>query len=365
MSPRQALLDWYDRHRRDLPWRRSRDPWAVWLSEVLLQQTRVETAVPFFERLIARFPTPAALAAAPVEELLTLWSGLGYYRRARQLHAAAGRVVADGGMPRTAAGLAALPGIGPYTAAAVASIAFDEVVAVLDGNVERVAARLSAEPEEAERPAVRRRLLAIATAFIDPARPGDSNQALMELGATVCLPRAPRCAACPLAGGCAAREAGTAERLPRRRRRPASQALRQVAALVRSPGGRLLLVRRAEGEAVMPGLWELPTVEAEGLAAAEAALAARFGGRWRLGEPLVRARHTITFRRLDVAAHGAEWEPAGVAEQTAAAAWIEPGEGAARALTGVTRKLLAALVARSAGHPEGVAGPGRRRSKTQ
>jgi A/G-specific adenine glycosylase len=347
MSSRQALLDWYDRHRRDLPWRRSRDPWGVWLSEILLQQTRVESAAPYFERLLARFPSPAAIAAAPVEELLALWSGLGYYRRARQLHAAASRVAASGEMPRTAAGLAALPGIGPYTAAAIASIAFDEVVAVLDGNVARVAARLSAEPEEAERPAVRRRLLAVATALLDPARPGDSNQALMELGATVCLPRAPRCAACPLAGDCAARRAGTAEQLPRRRRRPASVALRQVAALVGAPGGRLLLVRRAEGESVMPGLWELPTVEADGLPAAEAALAARYGGRWRLGEPLARARHAITVRRLEVALHGAEWEPQEIAETAAAADWFAPGEAAARALTGVTRKLLAALAASS------------------
>lgn len=194
LSTPARLLAWYDRIRRDLPWRRTRDPWAIWVSEVMLQQTRVETAIPYFERFLIRFPDPAALAAAPIEEVLAQWSGLGYYRRARQLHGAAREVVERGGLPRSSAELERLPGIGPYTAAAIASIAFGEPVPVLDGNVVRVAARLSAEPEDPSRAAARGRLLAVAATLLEISRPGDSNQALMELGATVCLPKSPRIA---------------------------------------------------------------------------------------------------------------------------------------------------------------------------
>lgn len=342
MTPAAALLAWYDRHRRDLPWRRQRDPWAIWLSEILLQQTRVETAMPYFERLLARFPTPSALAAAPVDELLGLWSGLGYYRRARQLHAAASQVVLSGGIPTGAAELQRLPGVGPYTAAAIASIAFGEPVAVLDGNVARVMARWTAEPDEVDRPAVRRRLVAAASALLDPARPGDSNQALMELGATVCLPRQPRCEDCPLAAGCAARQSGRTDDLPRLRKRAPSVAVRQTAALVRDGAGRCLVVQRGEAEAVLAGLWELPTVDAVGPEAASQ-FAHRFGGRWRVDAPTARVRHTITFRRLEVELCPADWTTDGVGEAPSgsAARWLGHGD-ALPALTGLTRKLLAA-----------------------
>jgi A/G-specific adenine glycosylase len=342
LAPSGPLLAWYDRCRRDLPWRRSRDPWAVWVSEVMLQQTRVETVVPYFERFLARFPDPAALAVADTEEVLAHWSGLGYYRRARQLQSAARVVVERGGLPRTAAELVRLPGVGPYTAAAIASIAFAEPVPVLDGNVIRVAARLSADPGDPGRAADRRRLLAVAATLIDRQRPGDSNQALMELGATVCLPRAPRCGQCPLADGCAARAAGRAEELPRPRRRPAPVAVRQVAAVVGGPDGALLLVRRDPGEAVLPGLWEFPTVEADGPGDAARALAARYGGRWRLGESLARVRHGITFRVIELDARRASWRSEAVAE-AGEAAWIDPGRCAQVALTGTARKLLARL----------------------
>src|ERR1044072_9343854 len=195
-----ALLSGYRRKRRHLPWRRTRDPWAIWVSEVMLQQTRVEQVGAYFERFLARFPSVAALAEAPLAHALGGWAGRGYYRRLRLLHRAAHRVVERGGaIPSTAEQLRRLPGVGDYTAAAVASIAFGEPVPVLDGNVVRVMARRLACEEDAARPAVRRRLRAAAAVLLDVDAPGDSNQALMELGATVCTPMAPRCGECPLA----------------------------------------------------------------------------------------------------------------------------------------------------------------------
>jgi A/G-specific adenine glycosylase len=343
LEPSRRLLLWYERVRRDLPWRRTRDPWAIWVSEVMLQQTRVETVVPYFERFLARFPDPATLAAAPSEELLACWSGLGYYRRARQLQDAARAVVERGGLPRRAAELERLPGIGPYTAAAIASIAFDEPVPVLDGNVVRVASRLAAEAENPARAPVRRRLLAIAATLVDPRRPGDSNQALMELGATVCLPKRPRCGECPLRAQCAARARGDVEGHPWSRRRPTTVRVHHAAAVVRGPDGRVLLVRRGLAEEVLPGLWELPTVEATDVAQAERALEARYGGRWQLGERAAKLRHGITFRSIELDAYRADWVPAEIAETTEAA-WIDPARGADLALTGATRKLLAGFV---------------------
>ncbi len=338
-----ALLAWYDRERRELPWRSTAEPWAIWVSEVMLQQTRVETAVRYYQRFLDRFPTPAALATAPVDEALRLWSGLGYYRRCRQLHEAARRVVAaGGGLPRSAAALAELPGVGPYTAAAIASIAFGERVPVLDGNVVRVLARRLALALEAGRAADRRRLAAAAGELLDPRRPGDSNQALMELGALVCTPRAPRCEICPLATGCQARASGRPESFPAARPRPAPRRVAQVVAVVEH-AGRWLFLRRPETKTVLPGLWELPTVEA-GAESVEGALAVQFGGHWRVGQELARVRHTITTRRLEIRAHAAERSESGEVAEGWEAAWLAPAEALDFGLTGATRKLLALLV---------------------
>src|SRR4051794_5968079 len=191
MRRADPLLAWFDRHRRDLPWRRSSDPYAVWLSEVMLQQTRVETVLPFYHRFLARFPTVEALAAAELSEVLALWSGLGYYRRARQLHAAAREIAAAGGVPATLQGLLALPGLGAYPPAAVARIAFGVAAPVMDGNVGRVLPRCLAPGEDPRPSGGRRQLLPAAAELLGPRRPGDSNQALMELGATLCSPRNP------------------------------------------------------------------------------------------------------------------------------------------------------------------------------
>ncbi len=335
-----ALLAWYDRHRRDLPWRRTRDPWAIWVSEVMLQQTRVETARPYFERFLARFPTFAVLAAAPTEEVLALWSGLGYYRRARQLQRAAQQLVEAGGsVPETLEGLRALPGVGEYTAAAVASIAFGLPAPVFDGNVARVAARLLAEPGDPARAEIHRRLATRAAELFDPRRPGDANQALMELGATLCTPRAPNCVACPLESTCRGHESGRPEDYPPARHRRATRDERHFAALVELADGRLLFVRRAEDEPVMAGLWELPTVVAAGRAAAERALAGRFGGEWRLEPAAASVGHRITFRAIEIVLCRARWSAGEVAEGVPAR-WARRPEAAALALTGATRKLL-------------------------
>ncbi len=254
---RGKLLAWYRRSRRPLPWRGTRDPYRIWISEVMLQQTRVAAVLPYYERFLARFPDVAALASAPEPELLAAWSGLGYYSRARNLQRAARQIVARGGFPRDYDSIRALPGVGAYTAAAIASIAFGLPRAVLDGNVARVLARLANDHGDIRSGAVRRRLEESARALLDARRPGDFNQALMELGATVCLPRAPRCESCPLNAHCLARQENTAGRLPVSSGRAPAIREERALAVVRGPRG-LLLRQRGAGEARLAGFWELP-----------------------------------------------------------------------------------------------------------
>jgi A/G-specific adenine glycosylase len=207
--PTAAILAWYRANRREMPWRGSRDPYAVWLSETMLQQTRVETVRAYFVRFLARFPDVRSLAAAPLPSVLKLWEGLGYYSRARNLHAAAKRVAESGSFPETAAGWAELPGVGPYTAAAVASICSGEPVPVVDGNVARVAARFRAEPVDPRDPKARAALAAwLRPAVEESGAPGDFNQAAMELGETLCTPKSPRCGICPLRATCRAAAEG-------------------------------------------------------------------------------------------------------------------------------------------------------------
>jgi A/G-specific adenine glycosylase len=231
---RRRLLDWYGRSRRDLPWRRVRDPYAIWVSEVMLQQTRVATVIPYYERFLARFPTLTALARAEESEVLAAWQGLGYYRRARALHRGARAVAADhgGSLPRDLEGLRAIPGIGPYTAGAIASIAFDTPAPVVDGNVTRVLCRLYALGGDPAKNPLRAELWRRAAQLVPAARASDFNQALMELGATVCTPRAPRCDECPLRRACLARSHGSAEALPEKKRRLPTVAVRASAGVV-------------------------------------------------------------------------------------------------------------------------------------
>ncbi len=261
---RSRLMDWYERNRRDLPWRNRQDSYAIWVSEIMLQQTRVAVVIDRYQAFMSRFPSLVSLAMAPEQDVLALWSGLGYYRRARMLHKAA-RFVADhfeGNLPSSAEGLRALPGIGVYTAAAIASIAHGEPVAVVDGNVERVLCRLAGW-EAASRTgaaALRRNIEELAKRLVDPERPGDFNQALMELGATVCLPRNPQCLVCPIAADCKTRGEHKTSPRPRMSSREVAHALsvRMGRSAGKSHQREVLLEQRPVGGTVMPGMWELP-----------------------------------------------------------------------------------------------------------
>lgn len=255
---RRKLLSWYSRHARDLPWRRTRHPYRVWLSEVMLQQTRIDTVLPYYRRFLKAFPTVRTLAEAPEDRVLKLWEGLGYYSRARNLHQAARAILQErnGRFPQTAEQWRALPGVGRYTAAAIASITRGERAAVLDGNVKRVLARLYHIDRSIDEAVTVNRLWDLAEALVPPTRPGDFNQAMMELGARVCTPKSPRCPECPLRTVCAAYVAGWASRLPVRRRRKPVPHYDIVAAAV-AKNGRYLLGKRPPG-GLLGGLWEFP-----------------------------------------------------------------------------------------------------------
>lgn len=254
-------MGWYEINQRDLPWRRNQDPYSIWVSEIMLQQTRVAVVIDRHKAFLERFPTITSLAAATEQEVLALWSGLGYYRRARMLYKAAQFLAEnlEGKLPESSPELLKLPGIGAYTAAAIASIAHGERVAVVDGNVERVLCRVAGWDASGTegRADLRRRIQKLADHLVDPRRPGDFNQATMELGATVCLPRNPRCLACPIAAHCTTR--GEHKTAPRARmlRRDIAHAL-----CIRERGGgcEVLLEQRAASHSVMPGLWELPSL---------------------------------------------------------------------------------------------------------
>jgi A/G-specific adenine glycosylase len=349
----KALLTWFDRHRRDLPWRRTSDPYKIWLSEVMLQQTRVETVLPFYNRFLERFPTVEELAQAELEEVLTLWSGLGYYRRARQLHAAARQIAAAGQFPSTVEELLGLPGIGAYTAAAVASIAFGVAAPVMDGNVERVLSRCLALDEDPRASGPRKQLLAAAAELLDPRRPGDSNQALMELGATLCSPRRPKCLLCPLRPGCRASLGGDPESYPVPKVKREGEKHRLLVAVVEDGAG-VLLFRRPEDSTLLAGTWELPwvTLERDGVVETPdpgAALGRRYGGLWSLGHRTAGVRHGITYRDLEVDVHRAELAWGGEVREGMAAGFFDEAGRAGLPLSSLVGKVLDSL---------GLTGPG-------
>ncbi|MEW6569013.1 MAG: A/G-specific adenine glycosylase [Chloroflexota bacterium] len=303
-SPGEALLRWYDHNARDLPWRRSRDPYAIWVAEVMLQQTRVETVIPYFERWMGRFPTVAALAEASPEQVLGLWEGLGYYGRARNLHRAAQRVVTEhaGVLPASVEALRHLPGIGRYTAAAIAAIAFGLDGIALDGNQRRVLARFFDLPHDPRTRDGERALLQLAAGLLPPGRASAFNQALMDLGATVCTPRAPRCPECPLRSGCLARARGTQGIRPVS---PARQPLphHRVSAAVLRRNGRVLIGQRPERK-LLGGLWEFPGGKQERGESLEACLRRELreelGLRVRVGRRLGTFRHAYSHFRVTV-----------------------------------------------------------------
>jgi len=312
---RRRLLGWWDAGHRDLPWRfeqHGADPYRVWLAEVMAQQTRIETVLPFYRRFLARWPTLEALAAAEDGEVLAAWSGLGYYARARNLLAAAREALAvHGGLPASLDALRALPGFGPYTAGAVASIAFAIPAPAVDGNASRVLARLSAARGDPRQRPVRDGIEALAAALVSPTRPGDLNQALMELGATVCTPRAPSCANCPLACHCRALRLGNVASIPPPRRRGARRRLELALARIEQDG-RVLLVRR-QRRGLFGGLWGLPAVEVPpgGVArrALRGVLRELLGAGARVGALLAVVDRELTHRDLVLRVFAAEAPP--------------------------------------------------------
>jgi len=307
---RRKLLDWFRARQRALPWRATHDPYRIWISEVMLQQTRVAAVLPYYRRFLARFPNVRALARAPEPDVLEAWAGLGYYSRARNLQRAAQEIVRKhrSRFPRTLEDALALPGVGRYTAAAVLSIAFDAPLAVLDGNVARVLARLAALRGDVRQPAVWRRLQSAAehllppTPRATPGTPGAWNQAMMELGATVCTPRAPACRECPVANFCRARSMGLQEQIPEKRAKRTPVDVRLAAAVLLDPLRRTLLVRPEGGASrdLFSRMWQFPAVEVGSGAERELRRHLRDSLALDAAEcvPLRAARHTVTFRRV-------------------------------------------------------------------
>ena len=299
----RTLLGWYDQHRRDLPWRRTRDPYSVWVSEMMLQQTQVATVRGYYERWMHRFPTVDALASAREEDVLHAWQGLGYYSRARNLWRGARAVVAEHGgkVPRTVEALRTLPGVGPYSAGAIASIAHGERAAIVDGNVVRVLCRFFGLRGDPTRGALKAELWALAGALVPSDRPGDFNQAMMELGATVCVPRKPACDGCALASRCVAHAEGTAGELPELPKRTATIAVPRAAALVWRRG-KVLAIQVPDSAARWAGMWQFPNADVtrSETAAATAARAVHeaVGLRVTPRDKVLTVRHSVTHHRI-------------------------------------------------------------------
>jgi A/G-specific adenine glycosylase len=307
---RSALLEWFRRNARPLPWRKSGDPYAVWVSEVMLQQTQVATVIPYYQRFLAAFPTTTDLARAPLERVLELWSGLGYYRRARYLHQAAKEVVRRfaGAFPQDYAQIRSLPGIGDYTARAVLSVAFDQPYTLLDGNVARVLSRLAALQGNLHQLDFRRAAEAQLELLLAPRSSGDFNQSLMELGQTLCLPRAPRCAACPVRSWCRACKSGQPQLYPQPRPRRAVESHYLAAAILRR-GARVAMTHGLD-DGLLDDLWNFPSAfgrsRPEARASLRSKLAAGGSASVALKDSVAELRHGITYRSIRVHAYPAE-----------------------------------------------------------
>jgi A/G-specific adenine glycosylase len=303
-SLRKLLLGWYDANRRDLPWRKTSDPYQIWISEIMLQQTRVGAVLDYYGRFLERFPHVQALAKAREQSVLAAWSGLGYYRRARNIHAAAKKIVSEftGEFPRTAHRLRELPGIGRYTSAAIASIAFHEPVAVVDGNVERVLSRLTgSDLSDSE-------TWELAQKLLSPKRPGDFNQAIMELGAMICVPGQPKCLSCPVMSHCVTRGNRPSAKKDER-------ILRQISLALPQKEDAVWLVQRSKSLTLMPGMWELPEIPSN------------------RNSPVARFKHSILNTDYEVSVHLMESE-------CGSGKWVVLARLPKMALTGLTRKVL-------------------------
>jgi A/G-specific adenine glycosylase len=315
---RRSLLNWFGQQKRDLPWRRTKDPYAIWVSEIMLQQTRVAAAIPYFERFVARFPNYQTLAAASEEDVLRHWAGLGYYYRARNMQKAARLMGELGGFTRSYDAILALPGVGDYTAAAVGSIAFDLPHAAVDGNVVRVVSRLFVSN------AGRKQIAEIAAQLLDRKQPGDFNQAMMELGATLCLPKNPQCLLCPVAKLCRARELGMQQEFPAQKAKTKNVEIERDLFWIERDG-RVLAWQRPEDARLMPGFWELP--EREHLPGAKPA------------RELGRFRHGITVHNYRITV----WRTA-VPSKLENCRWLEVGGLSAMPLSTIFKKALEIVV---------------------
>ncbi len=340
---RHRLLDWYDRVRRDLPWRRTRDPYRIWVAEVMLVQTQVNTVIPYYRRFLARFPDANALAAAELDEVLKLWEGLGYYARARNLHRAAAQIVErhGGQLPADEKSLRALPGIGPYIAAAIQSIAFGQPALAIDGNVRRVISRLHDLPDAG--PAAVREA---GTPLIDGPRPGDVNQALMDLGSGPCAPRSPRCSDCPLEPDCMARAHGTTDQRPARRPARKRPHFNIAVGVVWLDDRVLIAKRRPEG--LLGGLWEFPGGKAQHGESLTAAVVREVGEELGIeiepGDKIAAVEHAYSHFEITLHAFHCRYragtpKPLGCQEY----AWVAPAELDRYAFPAANRRVLESL----------------------
>jgi len=347
---RRTLLSWFEGAARTLPWRSDPRPWRVWVSEIMLQQTRVDTVIPYFERFMTRFPTVDSLAEAPLDDVLALWSGLGYYSRARNLHRGASEVMTEHGgvIPGTVEGLRSLTGIGRYTAGAIASIAFDRPAPILDGNVIRVLSRLFDLEADVGEAGTQRILWAWAELLVDPESPSHFNQGMMELGALVCSPREPSCGECPWEERCLARVRSTLADRPVKTRKTRTKKVAMVSVVVRDLEGAVLLARRPE-KGLFGGMWETPGEEVmenrpsplDVLHEQMALTAEVVGGPGKV-------KHVLSHRTLDIAVFAcrvAEVAPPVDPQDHTDARWLMPDELDAIGVGSLTRKVLAAAEA--------------------
>ena len=344
----RKLIRWFEANARDLPWRRRRTPYRVWLSEMMLQQTQVDTVIPYFRRFTKRFPTVGALADAPLDEVLKLWEGLGYYARARNLHRAA-RIVAHefkGRFPKTVEGLMRLPGVGRYSAGAIASLAFGVDAPALDGNVARVLCRVFAIRRDPREARTRDELWSLAGSLLPKGQAGKFNEALMELGATICTPRAPKCEICPIAAHCEARRRGIQERLPVRHARKLTPHYDVTAAVIRH-NGRVLIAQRPH-EGMLGGLWEFPGGKRETGESLEECLRREIREELKLeievGEPVAVVKHAYTHFRITL--HAFECRVLSGKPQATGVAdfkWVRMSEIDRYAFAVTDRKIIQAL----------------------
>jgi len=352
----EQLLAWYDRNGRELPWRQTRDPYAIWVSEIMLHQTQVTTARPYYERFLRRFPTLPALAQAPLDDVLKAWEGLGYYGRARNLHAAARRMAAEHGgrVPDDLAALRALPGIGEYTAGAILSIAYGQDLPAVDGNARRVLSRLFAITAEIGAADTQRTLARLAAESLPRGRAGDWNQAVMDLGATICVPKRPRCLACPLASACAAYRLGIQETLPAAAPRRATPHYQVAAGVIwQSPARERFLVAQRRPQGLLGGLWEFPGGKQEDGETLPECLRREIAEELALeiavGALLTVVQHAythfrITMHTFDCLAVGAEPQSLQVADWR----WITLSQVGEFAFSAADHKIIAALLERAA-----------------